>query len=185
MVAARRAEVLGDAGRYPEAMTGLTVALKAHPGDIGLLFARADVHIRAGRIDQAAKDFSAIRAKSAAAPDQLNGLCWQQAIRNVALETALADCDAALKLAPSHSNAVDSRAFVLMRLGRLEEALTTYDAAVKLRPRQSESLFGRGLTRLRLNQTAQGQADLVAARAEDPEIDATFAGYGLTPPPAT
>ena len=184
VTAARRADTLGEAGRYDEAMAGLAVALKAHPDDNALLFARADIHARAGRTPLALKDYAAIRAKAGGAADSLNGLCWQQAIRNVALETALADCDAALKLSPAHANALDSRAFVLMRLGRLDAALVAYDAAVKARPRQAESLFGRGLTRLRLNQTALGEADLTAARATDPQIDATFAGYGLPAPDA-
>lgn len=184
VTAARRADALGDAGRYDEAMSTLAVALKAHPDDESLLFARADIHARAGRTPLAIKDFAAIRAKAGGAANSLNGLCWQQAIRNVALDAALVDCDAALKLSPAHANALDSRAFVLMRLGRLEEALVAYDAALKARPRQAESLFGRALTRLRLNQTALGQADLAAARAVDPQIDATFAGYGLTAPDA-
>ena len=180
VTASRRADALGEAGRYDEALAGLATALKAHPDDPALLFARADVYIRAGRTPLAARDLAAIRSKHATDADQLNGLCWQQAIRNFALETALADCDAALKLAPNQANAVDSRAFVLMRLGRLEEALTTYDAALKLRPRLAESLFGRALTRSRLGQTEQAKADLAAARASDPQVDTTFAGYGLS-----
>ncbi len=182
-IATRRADALGEAGRYPEALAGVAAALKAHPAEPALLFARADIYARAGKPDLAARDFAAIRAKSAGSAEQLNGLCWQQAIRNLALETALADCDAALKLAPDQANSVDSRAFVLMRLGRLDEALTTYDAAVKLRPRQAESLYGRALTRLRLNQPGPAQADLAAARAADPQVDATFADYGFAPPP--
>lgn len=183
-VAVRRSDALGEAGRYPEALAGVRAALKAHPADPALLFARADVYARAGKPDLATGDFAAIRAKSAGSAEQLNGLCWQQAIRNFALETALSDCDAALKLTPNQANSVDSRAFVLMRLGRLDEALTTYDAALKLRPRQAESLYGRALTRLRLNQSGPAQADLAAARGADPQVDATFAGYGFAPPPA-
>ncbi len=180
LTAARRGETLGEAGRYDEALAGLAMALKAHPADPALMLARADVYLRAGRTALAAKDFAAIRSKHAADADQLNGLCWQQAIRNFALETALADCDAALKLEPNQANATDSRAFVLMRLGRLEESLTTYNAALKLRPRLAESLFGRALTRLRLGQTDLAQADLAAARASDQRVDITFAGYGLS-----
>ena len=180
LTAARRGETLGEAGRYDEALAGLAMALKAHPADPALMLARADVYLRAGRTALAAKDLAAIRSKHAADADQLNGLCWQQAIRNFALETALADCDAALKLEPNQANATDSRAFVLMRLGRLEEALTTYNAALKLRPRLAESLFGRALTRLRLGQTDLAQADLAAARASDQRVDITFAGYGLS-----
>lgn len=183
-LAARRAEALGDAGRYDEAMTALTAALKTRPGNEELLLARADIHARAGRAALAAKDFATLRAIAAhasGAADRLNAICWQQAIRNFALPTALADCDAALKLEPANPNALDSRAFVLLRLGRLDEALAAYDAAVKARPHQAESLFGRALTRLRLHQAAAAEADLAAARAYDPLVDANFAGYGLVP----
>lgn len=179
LTAARRADALGEAGRYDEALAGLATALKAHPADPALLFARADVYIRAGRTPLAAKDFAAIRSKHATDAVQLNGLCWQQAIRNFALDAALADCDAALKLEPNQANAVDSRAFVLMRLGRVEEAVTAYTAALKLRPRLAESLFGRALARLRLGQSELAKVDLSAARSSDAGVDATFAGYGL------
>jgi tetratricopeptide (TPR) repeat protein len=164
---ARRAEVLADASRFDAALAVLQPRLKAHPDDSGLVFARADVYLRAGRQALAARDFAALRAKAGGQAEELNAICWQQAIRNFALETALADCDAALKASPTNANALDSRAFVLLRLGRLPEAVTAYDEAVKVRPRQAESLFGRALARLGLEQTAQAEADLTAARGAD------------------
>ncbi|MBU1377453.1 MAG: DUF3857 domain-containing protein [Alphaproteobacteria bacterium] len=189
-VVARRADALGDSGRHEEALAGLATALKAHPDNDDLLMARADVHLRAGRTAIATKAFAAIRAGAARDAQQLNALCWQQAIRGFALETALADCDAALKLEPGRADALDSRAFVLMRLGRLTEAVAAYDTALKARPRLAESLYGRALARLRLNDLARGESDLAAARASDPQIEATFATYGVmlptpAPPPRT
>jgi tetratricopeptide (TPR) repeat protein len=183
-IAGRRGLTLGEAGRYDEAILGLDAALKTHPGDRDLLFARADVLVRAGRSAQAVRDFAAVRKEAIGSAILLNGLCWQQAIRNFALETALADCQAALKVSPGLGAIVDSHAFVLMRLGRLQEAAAQYDEAIRLRPRQAESLFGRALIRLRLGRMSEGQADLAAARSADPLIDETFADYGLSAPTA-
>jgi tetratricopeptide (TPR) repeat protein len=76
---------------------------------------------------------------------------------------------------------LDSRAFVLLRLGRHEAAIAAYDQALALRPREAASLFGRGLARLGSGHAAEGRADLDAARAIDARIDGEFAAYGLRP----
>jgi tetratricopeptide (TPR) repeat protein len=108
----------------------------------------------------------------------LNARCWRRAVSGRQLDVALADCHASLALKESAA-ALDSRAFVYMRLGRIEEAIADYDAALKLRPAQASSLFGRGIVKLRKGATEDGQADLSAARAIDPRIDAQFADYGV------
>lgn len=181
-VAYARAHVFADLGRYDEALAVLGPAVKAWPDRTFFVALRADTLARAGRVAQASADFARMRAKAAGDAVALNELCWTQAIRNLALDDALADCDAALALAPQFAAAIDSRAFVLLRMGRLEEAAETYDQVLRLRPHQAASLFGRGVTRLRLGQAAEGQADLARARASDARIEAEFAGYGIAPP---
>ena len=42
------------------------------------------------------------------------------------------------------------------------------------------SLFGRALAESRLGQTAKADADVTAAHAIDPEIETTFAAWGLS-----
>ena len=89
-----------------------------------------------------------------------------------------------MALAPRSPANLDSRALVLLRLGRLDEAIAGYDLALKLAPRQAISLYGRGLAKLGKGQGMAGQADLAAARAMRPHVDDVFAEYGLKPPEA-
>ena len=122
-----------------------------------------------------------MRAKAANDAHALNELCWAQATVDVSLGAALADCDAALKLSPGAPQYVDSRAFVLLRLGRYRDAVTDYTAAVDKDPSQAMSLFGRGLAKLRDGDSKGGQADLDAARAIGFELDDAYQSYGVRP----
>lgn len=176
-----RADVLADAGDFAGALAALNRALKAKPDDTDMLEQRARIHARAGKTELALKDFAAVRAKAGANPQALNSLCWSQATSGVALEAALADCEKALAAVPKAAHIIDSKAFVLMRLGRLKEALATYDAALSMRPQHPESLYGRGLTKLRLGLDKEAQTDLAAARTAAPRVVDEFAGYGLRP----
>jgi tetratricopeptide (TPR) repeat protein len=182
---ATRAEVLGDAGRYDEALAAIDRALKARPDDHRVVLARAETLLRAGRTAEAVRLIQRLRTQAAGDSSRLNSLCWMGGTRNHALEAALADCDAALKLEPDSGPAVDSRGLVLLRLNRLPDALAAYDLAVKLLPNNPESHYGRGLVRLRMGQAAEAEADFKAARNASPFIDTIFDGWGLrAPPPA-
>jgi tetratricopeptide (TPR) repeat protein len=111
----------------------------------------------------------------------LNTRCWEGALAEQALEQALADCNAALKLRPNAAAFLDSRGLVYLRLGNYDKAIKDYDAALKINPKVVWSLYGRGLARLRSGQSAAGQADLAAAAALQPKIAARASKFGLTP----
>jgi len=113
--------------------------------------------------------------------DVLNSRCWEGALAGEALNQALADCNAALRIAPKAASYLDSRGLVHLRLGSYDEAIADYDAALKINPRIVWSLYGRGLARLRKGQSAAGQADLAAAATLQPKIAERAAKFGLTP----
>jgi tetratricopeptide (TPR) repeat protein len=115
----------------------------------------------------------------------LNERCWIKATLGIATQSAVADCDAALKLSPATPNYLDSRGLAKFRLGEFEDALADYDAALTLRPGMAASLYGRGLTRARLGLAKSAAADFAAARQANAGIDAEFAGYGLAAPDAS
>ena len=125
------------------------------------------------------RSVSGIRAHVQANATALNALCWNEATLNVALEAALTDCSAALDKVPKFAAALDSKGFVLLRLGRFKDSVAAYDAAIELRPKQAESLWGRGLAKIRLGQTTDGEADLTAARTVSADVETEFAGYGV------
>lgn len=111
----------------------------------------------------------------------LNSRCWVRAEAGRQLEAALKDCDEALRLRPDSPAALDSRGLVQLRLGAHALSLADYDRALALRRTQVTSWFGRGLAELKLGRKAAAEADLAAARGLDPEVDATFAGWGVKP----
>jgi tetratricopeptide (TPR) repeat protein len=142
---------------------------------------RQQVYFAQGKTDLALADLDSM---SAAHPDNgtyLNNICWQRATHNVTLDKALAECDAAVKIAPKAAAFIDSHGFVELRLGHYDQAIADYDAALALAPNLADSLFGRGIARLRKGLTREGQADLEAARKVWPKIDDIWAGYGVKP----
>jgi tetratricopeptide (TPR) repeat protein len=111
----------------------------------------------------------------------LNNRCWLRAVEGKELELALMDCDAALRVEPANSAALDSRGLIYLKLGDNQAALADYEAALAVEPGRGHFLYGRGLARLRLGMVAEGQADLAAAEAAEPGIAAQYESYGATP----
>lgn len=173
-----KGRLLADKGDLPGAIALYSKALTEKPTDPSFLLSRGIAYARSGDKVKADKDFTAARDK-AQGSGPLNNLCWSKAIAGVALETALTECDAALAKQPDASAIIDSKAFVLLRLGRFDEAIAAYDAALVKRPRQSSSLFGRAVAWARKGDKAKADADLAAALAVDPEVQTTFADYGV------
>jgi tetratricopeptide (TPR) repeat protein len=113
-------------------------------------------------------------------PTTYNSICWDKAVFDAALDEALKDCDLALEGRPDCSACMDSRAFVLLRMGRMQESVTSYDESLKTRPTEGYSLFGRGLARLRLGEREAGEQDILKARVTTPGVESAFASYGVT-----
>ena len=110
--------------------------------------------------------------------------CWARLELGVDLDKALDDCDAAVDVAPKNALFLSDRAWVYLRLGKPKKAVSDFDRALALSPRRTWSMYGRGLAKLALGDTAQGEADLAAARKEQPGIDADIGRTGLPTAPA-
>jgi len=170
--------LLSETGDHAGAIATTTAALAKAPGDLWLLVARGVAYAKAGDPARAEKDFAAARSK-AVEPEQLNDICWTKATAGVMLDSALADCDAALIKAPDAAPILDSRAFVLLRLGRLDDAIGTYDRALAKYPRLAPSLFGRSIAWSRKGDKAKSDADASAALKIDPDVKDRFERYGI------
>lgn len=140
---------------------------------------RAIAFVHLGDETSADKAIAAARAADPS-PTQLNNLCWTLATAGARLKDALAACDAAVARDPKIAAFLDSRGFVLLRLGRYEEAVAAYDAALVERPNDAKSLYGRGLAKLRIGDRAGGDADVAAAKVVDPRVVERFIDYGVT-----
>ena len=145
-----------------------------------LLTSRGIGHAKRGDMQKANQDFEAARL-AAKVPVELNNMCYAMAVHNVALQTALENCDASLEQEPNAGHTLDSKALTLMRLKRFTEALAVYDAAMKVYGKSTDALYGRGVVKHRLGNKHGGREDTKAALALDPEIGAHFARMGLVP----
>jgi tetratricopeptide (TPR) repeat protein len=178
-----RADAYAAAKDYERAIGELDAAAGLSPPDtlakVRLNATYARTHEGAKRYDQAIKYWDTVVALDPKNPNFLNGRCWLKATRGVQLESALADCNAALALAPAAAAYLDSRALAELRLGHIDAALRDYDAALKASPNQAASLYGRGLAR-RQNGDAEGaSADFEKAKSLAPKIVEEFTDYGF------
>jgi tetratricopeptide (TPR) repeat protein len=94
------------------------------------------------------------------------------------LEGALSDCNDSLRLFPNNKDALDSRGFAYLKMGKFDAAIADYTAALRLEPRLVNSLYGRGLARLKKGD-ADGKADIESAQQLNPSISTDFHRYGL------
>ncbi|MFN7128331.1 MAG: DUF3857 domain-containing protein [Brevundimonas sp.] len=163
---------LGKAdGRLREALPALDAGLTAAPDDFGLLSLRGEARAALGDVVGARSDFDAMRRLAGGDPGLMNDVCWGQAISGFDLDQALADCDIAAESGVAAF--VDSRAMVLLHLGRFDEAKTAYDQVLVTLANLPASLYGRGLARLALGDTG-GQDDLDRAKALDIDVGEKF-----------
>ncbi len=168
------AEIARRQGRFEEALTAIDAGIAASPDNYNLLTLRAELRARSGDAPGARADFATLRAVSGGNPFLMNNICWNQGITGFDLDQALADCDVAV--ATGEASIIDSRAMVLLHLGRYEEAKAAYDQALAGQPNQSASLYGRGLARLALGD-AGGREDLDQARRFDVDVIDDFAVF--------
>lgn len=172
-----------EAKQWGNAIQAVDRAMKheSTKSEMGFLMAsRGIVHAKRGDLVKANEDFEAARL-AANTPVELNNLCYEMAANDVALKTALANCDKSLEQAPNAAHTLDSKAFTLLRLKRYAEALPAYHAAVKANGKLAYAWYGRGLVKHRLRDKAGGQTDIKAALVLDSEIGAKFTRMGLVP----
>lgn len=173
-----KAQLQQEENNLDGAIATYTDALANSPKDSVLLVSRGIAYARSGSTKRAETDFSDARA-NAAAPGIFNNMCWAKATAGVFLESALSDCNEALKGSPDEVGFLDSRGLVLLRLGRLDEALADYDRALAKNPNIPSSLFGRSIAWARKGDLPKAKADRDAALKISPDIKADFERYGV------
>ncbi|MDE8650956.1 tetratricopeptide repeat protein [Novosphingobium album (ex Liu et al. 2023)] len=177
----QKANLQAENGDLTGAISTYSAALQKSPDDLALLLGRGIAFARSGDAAHADADFQRARGRATEAVI-FNNMCWAKATAGVALESALADCEAALTKAPDVAGYLDSRGLVLLRLGRLDGAISDYDRALAKSPNLPTSLFGRAVAWARKGDRAKSEADLRAALSIDPDIRTSFETYGVKLP---
>lgn len=178
-----RAALQSETGDHKGAIAAYTAQLKTAtkmPDKRRLWTLRGVEYAKDAQAAASAKDFAASLSDDPDG-DSYNNFCWVTAAARVNLEGALAACEKAVALAPKDPSYLDSKGFVLLQLGRFNEAIAAYDAALATKPKLAPSLYGRGLAKQRRCKCEAGDADIKAARLDDPTVVRTFALAGLSP----
>ena len=178
-----KASLIAGQGDSAGALKLLEQVQPASANDVATL-QRLALLQKLGRTDDERKLLDQLRA-SAKSDVELNNICWAKATAAIELESALEDCQSALKLNPNNAAAYDSLGMVLLKLGRLPEALNAYNTAIG-KGVGADSLMGRAFVYLKQGDRVRADADAAEARKTSPTIDTIFAGYGLNfdAPPA-
>ncbi len=154
-------------------------AIASSPDDPIYLVQRGISYALSGQRGLAANDFVKARSKAIDAID-LNDMCWAKATANVSLASALLNCDAALETEPTDPRVLDSRGFVLLRLGRNDDAIASYEKALAGNPRIPATLFGLSVAWKRKGNPEKAATYLRAAVKISWDIEEQFASYGIT-----
>jgi len=167
---------------YDKALADANTVLARTPNDPQALNIRAIVYGQTKQYDLQTADLDTLIRLNPNNAAALNSRCWMRAVRNIELDKAMDDCNAAITLSPMPGY-YDSRALVNFRLGKLDAAVADYDTALANRPDLAGSLYGRGLVELRQGKTAEGQADIAKAVGLNPRVTGEYGDMGLTPTP--
>lgn len=176
------ASLLADNGEKDRALTLLDQRIdeggKDKPGFIAV---KAEILGESGDKDGAIATIDAAITATPGSPLLLNARCWMKGTLNVMLDTALKDCTKAIELSDAPQSILDSRAMVYFRMNRFEDALADLNAALDLDPGLPASMYMRGVVRKRMGDARAGEGDIAAARMMTPQIDRTYAKYGIAP----
>ena len=108
--------------QYGAGLALLNKALEEYPGQASLLYSRALLAERMGRIDWLERDLQAVLAEDPDNPQALNALGYTWADHNLNLELALEYIERAHAQLPDDAAVTDSLGWVHYRLGNLEKA---------------------------------------------------------------
>jgi tetratricopeptide (TPR) repeat protein len=118
-----KGELLRIARRYEEAMDVFNTALGIVPGNTDLLYARALVAERLGRIDQLEEDLKIILKTEPDNAHALNALGFTLADQTKRYDEAYAYLKRAIEIMPEDPAIIDSLGWVQYRLGNYDEAI--------------------------------------------------------------
>ncbi|TKD53159.1 DUF3857 domain-containing protein [Sphingomonas baiyangensis] len=173
---------LSDAGRHDEALELIEARVAAggeekaaalsHKASLLAMMGEADAAITA--IDSAVE----VDPRDA---HMLNNRCWLRGQLGIGLDAAQADCDRAIAMGSNPASALDSRALIHLRAGRLAEARADLDEALTIAPEMQAARYLRGIVRHKSGDAKGGAADIADAVAMAPRIADDYTRWGIKP----
>ena len=127
-------DILHGLKQYDAGFALLSQALKEYPGRTSLLYSRALLAERMGRIDWLERDLKRVLADDPENPQALNALGYTWADHNMNLALALEYIERAHAQLPDDAAVTDSLGWIHYRLGNLERAEALLRQAFSLQP---------------------------------------------------
>jgi len=166
---------------YDQALADYTQVIRMRGDHPGAYYRRSEIYLAQGQYDLAMADANRVVDIASDTPGGYRVRCEIRVIQNVEIDAARRDCDRALALNSNDTAALAARGVLDLHSGANEEAWADFDAAIFNGRREARTLYGRGIAAIRMGRVREGRADIEAAELLQPEITATFAGYGVTP----
>jgi tetratricopeptide (TPR) repeat protein/uncharacterized RDD family membrane protein YckC len=177
-----RGDAFNNLKKYDQAIADYDQALALDPNDDEALNDRATALFAKGQYAEAIRGFdAALELATSPDPKVLGNRCSAKVMAGD-IDSAFADCDAALKLEPGNADRLAGRGFINLKGERFAAAIADYDAALAVNPKDPFALYGRGVALLRLGQTAAGRADIVAAEQIEPNQRNLMLRLGISTP---
>ncbi len=158
--------------KYDRALLDYNQAIQLDPSSAVAFYDRGDFFLDRQKYDRAIQDLDqAIRLK----PDYASAFdnrCFGRTVLGQ-LPQALADCNVAVRFAPTASH-YDSRALVYLKMKNYSAAIVDYDSALQIDPKLDSSLYGRGLAKREKGDRVGGDADIHSAESITPDIAEQF-----------
>lgn len=171
-----------EAGKADEGLDLLSTSMDITTDDgLSNYLEKVDRLEQADRHDEALGMLDEALEKRSSSARLRNARCWYLALRNTALDTALADCNKAIELDSDPATYMDSRALVHFRAGQLKEAMADYEAALAADPEQSASLYMASIVAQQMGDKAKAAALSKAAKTMFPNVGHFYAHFGIKP----
>lgn len=164
-----RADIWKQLKNYQKAMADYTSAIRLDPS-YGFNFDRRYWLVQSMTDDpvRIMKQLDEFVSKEATFAD--NYRIRAEARDDSEIDKSLADYDQAIRLKPDVVDFRFARAALLEKKGNLAAAIADYDWAIQANPKDAKALYRRGMAKSNKGDRT-GAADIVAAKAIDPDID--------------
>lgn len=170
-----RSRLYLNIGNDAKAMADVDAADALDPSNQGVLSQRMWLYQRAGKTDEALKLLDERIASAGKDKPYLLGLKSDVLARAGQTEAAIAASDEAVAIGASDANALNARCWQKATLGiALDTALKDCTKAIELAENPAGPLDSRAMVYYRMGRMDDARADLDAALAIDPSIDASL-----------
>lgn len=139
-----RAQLHHEKADYQASLTDVEQVLAIKPNDEQAQRLRSGLYYRLRRHREAAAAATEmIERRIGDSADNLNSRAYSRAVGDFELEGALDDIDQALRDRPENASFIDTRGYVLFKLGRNQEALDELNRAIALTEKEREEFERR------------------------------------------